>query len=72
MSRYRWSMDYQYNVFDADEHVVVSLWRLNKKGSKYLCLNSWAYSTFFSNSIAHKRAEKRITKLRQVYDAREL
>ncbi|WIE80960.1 hypothetical protein [Curtobacterium sp. MCSS17_016] len=54
---------YSYNVFGADEHYCVGLYRDGKH------INTWSYSTFLSSSLAHRRAEKRIAALRHTYDA---
>ncbi|OZB88947.1 MAG: hypothetical protein B7X41_05435 [Microbacterium sp. 14-71-5] len=66
---YAWSLDYDYNVFGADEHVVVTLWRLGRSKRKWRAIDRWRYSTFLTSSGAHRRAERRIRKLRQTYDA---
>lgn len=69
VQRYGWDMDYIYNVFGADEHVRVTLYRLKKDGTKWKPMNSWCYSTFLSSRLAHRRAEHRIARLRSTYNA---
>lgn len=66
---YGWSTDYSYNCFDADEHYVVTLYRLNKKGTNWRMVEWWSYSTALSSRLAHRRAEGRIKRLREVYNA---
>jgi hypothetical protein len=67
--KYAWSTDYSYNVFGANEHYEVTLYRLNSKGTKWKPVQTWSFGTFMMGSIAHARAEKRIQKLRRVYGA---
>jgi len=66
---YGWDTDYIYNVFGADEHLRVNLYKLSKSGKHWKPIASWTYSTFMASSIAHMRAERRIRKLRQTYNA---
>lgn len=66
---YAWSTEYTYNVFGADEHYEVTLYRSSKSGKNWKPVQSWAYSTFMMDRIAHNRAEKRIQKLKRVYGA---
>lgn len=70
--QYAWDMDYIYNIFGADEHVRVTLYRMNKSGTKWKPLNSWSYSTFLSSRIAHRRAEQKIQRLVKVYNAQAI
>lgn len=64
---YYFSTEYSYNVFGADEHLNVVLW---KEGNKnYKRINTWSYSTFMMNSLANRRAESRIKRLKNVYEA---
>ena len=65
---YVWDTDYTYNVFNADEHFCVTLYRLTKKGH-YKEVNTWSYSTFMKSRIAHAQGERRIRKLAQTYGA---
>ncbi|UDL16005.1 hypothetical protein QEH42_gp213 [Microbacterium phage Pumpernickel] len=69
MTKYYYETDYIYNVFGADEHLVVSLWKETKNGKKVKWVAEWKWSTFLSDSWAWSRAEKRIRKLRATYDA---
>jgi hypothetical protein len=71
-SQYAWSTDYSYNVFGADEHYEVTLYRLNGKGTKWKPIQTWSYSTFMMERLAHNRAEKRISKLKRVYGAKAI
>lgn len=59
---------YVTNVFGADEHYVVILLKRNSEG-EYKRVNSWSYSTQLTPRLGHARAERRIVKLRKVYDA---
>lgn len=63
--------DYSYNCFGADEHLRISLFK-ETRGGKMKHVNSWAYSTFLSNSLAEKRAARKIRELRTTYDAKFL
>lgn len=67
--RYGFDTSYVYNVFGADEHLCVRLWKMNKSGTKWKFLHSWDYSTFLSARVANRLAERRIAKLRAVYGA---
>lgn len=64
---YYFSTEYSYNVFGADEHLNVILWKLTSKG--YKRIDNWSYSTFMLKAIATRRAESRIMRLRNVYGA---
>lgn len=64
---YFFSTKYSYNVFGADEHLNVILWKLTNQG--YKRISSWSYSTFMMKAIANRRAESRIMRLRNVYGA---
>lgn len=70
--KYGWDDDYDYNTFGADEHYVVTLYRLNRKGTKWKAVQSWRYSTFMASGIAHSRGERRIKKLRNIYGAKHI
>jgi len=63
MSRYSVSTWYAYNVFGADEHYCVGLFRGDKR------IDVWSYSTYFSRRRAHDKAERKIVQLRLAYDA---
>lgn len=69
MRRYGWDTCYCYNDFGANEHYVVTLYRLNNSGTKWKEVDSWWFSTFLSPGIAHRRAENRIMKLKKIYNA---
>lgn len=66
-ARYAWSARYSYNCFGADEHYEVTLYKLNSKGTKWKAVQSWSYSTFLKSKLAHSLAERRISKLRNIY-----
>lgn len=68
-ARYAFDRDYTYNTFGANEHIEVTLYKLNKKGTKWKPIQSWSFSTFFKERIAEAQAERRIRKLRSVYNA---
>lgn len=70
--KYGWGTCYETNVFGADEHYTVTLYRLNKRGTTWKEIASWSYSTFMQNRLAHARAERRIRKLRNTYDAKAI
>jgi hypothetical protein len=63
MSEYTVRTWYSYNAFHADEHYCVGLFRDGQR------IGVWAYSTFLSSSLAHRRAEGRIARLRSAYGA---
>ena len=70
--RYFFDTSYSYNVFGADEHLNVRLWRENKDRSAAKCIDSWSFATgifAWESAIATRRAERRILKLRAVYGA---
>lgn len=68
--QYFYNIEHVCNVFGADEHIRVSLWKERKTDYKWI--NSWNYSTFLSSAWANARAESRIRKLRETYDAKSL
>lgn len=68
---YVWDTSYSYNVFGANEHYCVTLYRLTKKGN-YREVNTWSYSTFMKSRIAHAQAERRIRKITETYGAKPL
>lgn len=60
---------YAYNEFGANEHYIVELFKLSKKGNLKR-IGYWSYSTFPPmGTINRKRSERRIRELRQTYDA---
>jgi len=67
--RYGFDRDYTHNVFGADEHLRVTLFKLSKDGKRWVPVQDWSYSTFMQERIANARAERRIKKLRSVYGA---
>lgn len=68
---YFFSTGYTYNIFDADEHLCVYLFKEKKNGT-HKHLETWSYSTFMKSSLANYRAESRIKRLRAVYGAKPL
>jgi hypothetical protein len=66
--KYYIDTDYCYNSLGADERLVVFLVYGTK--DKYKTVNSWEYSTFLSNTLAHNRAERKIRKLKTTYGAK--
>jgi hypothetical protein len=64
---YYFSTGFTHNVFGADEHLSVVLWREGK--TKYKCVSSWEYSTFMMKALANRRAESRIARLKNIYGA---
>ncbi|MGW8431315.1 hypothetical protein ACWGJ9_09325 [Curtobacterium citreum] len=62
-SKYTVHTWYTYNVFGADEHYNVGLYREGR------FINSWSYSTFMLSGLAYRRAEKRINALVRTYGA---
>lgn len=68
-ARYGWDTEYTYNCFGANECYTVTLYKLNKSGTKWKPVQTWSYSTFLKSAIAHKRAELRIAKLKSTYNA---
>jgi hypothetical protein len=72
MARYAYDQDYEYNCFGADEHLVVTLYRLNRKGTTWKPVRSWCYSTFLSSSLADSRALARTRRLEREYHAEPL
>lgn len=68
MAKYYIKRSYAYNVFGADEHLVISLYK--DTGKKYLkYVDSWAYSTFLSPRVAKSRGDAKIRSLRSTYGA---
>jgi hypothetical protein len=69
MTAYGYETSTATNCFGADEHLVVTLYRLNKKGTTWKYVESWAYSTFLSSSLAEHRAARKARQLEQLYHA---
>lgn len=70
-TKYYFDTTYSYNVFGADEHIVVRLWRGTSR-KDCVRVGRWAYSTFMKERLANFMAERRITKLRLTYNAKPL
>jgi hypothetical protein len=69
-NRYWIKTGFSYNTFGADEHRVVSLYYGTRGSLRWV--DSWEYSTFLNSRLASSRAERRIGKLRERYDAKFL
>ena len=70
-AQFAFSTEYSYNVFHADEHFDVYFWRKNEHGA-WVRQDYWSYACGifpFQKALAHSLANKKIQKLRNLYDA---
>ena len=67
--RYAVSSKFIYNIFGADEHIAVKLWRYNNTDGDYDLVQQWTYSTFLAHNLATTRARKKLMKLHDSLNA---
>lgn len=67
---YAYTLTYSYNELGANEHLNVNLYKLD--GYTYYCFKTWSYSTFMKERLSNALAERRILRLKKVYDAQPL
>jgi hypothetical protein len=72
MPAYGYETSTATNCFGADEHLIVTLYRLDGRGTTWKYVESWAYSTFLSSSLAEHRAARRTLRLERLYNARRI